>query len=141
MPLDFTELDKIAAETAADGREGQGVQNSTQAVENATAAVATGADGAKQLQLEADRRKQTLKTAGDVYKRYQDAIRDTFLLQAAILKGIRQPGENDIYSLFLMAAKGLALAIDNREFYQQITHELPQYFPDALDALQHAPPP
>ena len=136
MQLDFTGLDRITADT---GREGEGVQNTTPAAENAADAT-TGADtGTKILQREANQRKETLKTAGDVYKRYQEAKRDTFLLQAEILKGIRQPAENDIYSLFLKTAKALSLAICDRAFYTQIAAELPQYFPEALDAMKTAP--
>lgn len=118
MQLDFTGLNQIAA--AADFTEQP--QERTQQ---------------PGLQREADQRAEALRRAADVYKRYQDGIKATELLQAQILKGIR--AQEDIYSLFLKATKALSLTISNREFYAQIVKELPQYYPEALDATSTAP--
>ena len=121
MQLDFTGLNQIGA--AADF----------------TAADTEKPQERTPLQREAEQRAETLRNAADVYKRYQDNIKATELLQAQILKGIR--AQEDIYSLFLKTAKALSLTINNREFFAQIVKELPQYYPEALDATSTAPQP
>lgn len=119
MQLDFTGLNQIGAAADFDTAAKEKPQERTQ------------------LQREADQRAETLRNAADVYKRYQENIRATELLQAQVLKGIK--AQKDIYSLFLKAAKALSLTISNREFYAQILKELPQYYPEALDATSTAP--
>ncbi len=117
MQLDFTGIDSIAAaaEFTADPPE----------------------PDTKILQRSADQRGQEIQQAAIVYKRYQENIRKTELLQSQILNGIRE--QRDVYYLLLLEAKALSLTISNREFYAQILKELPQYYPDALDAASAAP--
>lgn len=117
MGLDFTGLNQIGTETDKPEPKTE---------------PAGGIDGGTALQHEADARRDAIKTAADVYKLYQENIRATEFLQSEILKGIK--AQENIYSLFLKAAKALSLTISNREFYSQIAKELPQYYPEAQDA-------
>lgn len=123
MQLDFTGLNKIASSQGAAPAPGDQKPDEP--------AVAAGS-----LQREADQRKQTLKDAADVYKTYQNNIRTTEILQAQILKGIRQ--REDIYSLFLKASKALSLTVSDRLLYSQILRELPEYYPEAKGAAEAA---
>lgn len=125
MQLDFSGLNKLAVSDFEDAAAAQ------------IGSAAPGDKVAPDLQREADRRNQTIQTAADVYKRYQENIKLTELLQAEILLGIRD--RESIYSLFLTAAKALSLTVSNREFYAQIVRELPDYYPDAADAVKTAP--
>lgn len=84
---------------------------------------------APKLEREAQHAAEARQRAAAVYKTYQENIKATELLQAEILKGIK--AHDDIYALFLKAAKALSLTISNREFYTQIERELPIYYPEA----------
>lgn len=151
MQLDFTGLNQIgaaadfkeepqkkqAAQIAQERRDAPGEYKNTSGAENAATGLTEGYSASPTLQREADQRKQTLQSAADVYKRYQENIKATELLQSQVLKGIR--AQEDIYSLFLKATKALSLTISNREFYAQILRELPESYPEALDAAQAAP--
>ena len=54
----------------------------------------------------------------EVYRAYQENIKASSQLQTEILKGIKA-GE-DVYSLFLKAAKAISLMTSNKLFYTQI---------------------
>ena len=139
MQIDFTKLAAIGqGEAPAEkplpqipqaAKIDAGQYKNTSAGENAAEGLETQKTEFPQLQREADNRKQALQAAAEVYKKYQQNIAATELLQAQILKGIRN--QENIYSLFLTAAQALSLTISNREFYQQILRELPQYYPEA----------
>ena len=79
-------------------------------------------DGTQELQRRADNQRDAIARAAEVYKRYQANIKATETLQAEILKGVAA-GE-DIYQLFLKAAKALSLTISNDLFYLQIERDL-----------------
>lgn len=73
---------------------------------------------AKQLYIEGQRAAQDHKRSLEVYRAYQENTKRSGQLQTEILKGIKA-GE-DIYSLFLKAAKAISLMTSNTVFYSQI---------------------
>lgn len=128
MQLDFTGLDKIAftdfteaTETPQDAPQPKGGIDTPPGEKMQ--------DG--QLQRAADQRKQALKSAADVYKRYQDNIRATELLQAEILKGVKA-GE-DLRPLFLKAVKALSLTVNCDLLYTQAAAALAENYPEAAE--------
>lgn len=130
MELDFTGLNgagkKQAPELAQNQFFEQGEYRNTSGQENPAGGQETRQNGNQLLQQESDKRKKSLDTAAEVYRRYQENIKATELLQAEILKGIR--AQEDIYSLFLKAAKALSFTLDCPLFYEQIKRELPEYY-------------
>lgn len=58
----------------------------------------------------------------EVYRAYQENIKASSQLQTAILKGLKA-GE-DVYSLFLQAAKAISLMTSNSLFYSQAEADL-----------------
>lgn len=73
---------------------------------------------AKTLLLQTQREQEDHKRTLEAYRHYQDNIRKSEQLQSEILKGIKA-GE-DVYSLFLKAAKAISLMTSNSVFYSQI---------------------
>lgn len=127
MGLDFTGLDSLAAEkqptkTPQDGSLGQGEYKTTSCQDNAAEGRTAATGGTAILQREADNKRDALATAAAVYKRYQENIKATEILQAEILKGVAA-GE-DLQELFLKAVKALSLTISNDLFYNQIAATL-----------------
>ena len=132
MQLNFTGLDKIASAENGQRNATQGATftaveyQTTTEREKPAEGQETAKNGNYQLQREADTRRDAIQTAADVYKRYQQATIDTAGLRSEILRGIR--AGTDIYSLFLKAAKIVALTTDNSLFYEQIERELPAVY-------------
>ena len=77
---------------------------------------------AKKLYLDAQREREDHQRSLEVYRRYQENTKTSEQLQAAILKGLKA-GE-DVYSLFLKAAKALSLMTSNSLFYSQAEADL-----------------
>ena len=71
----------------------------------------------KAEQAEADRKRSL-----EVYKTYQDNIRKAGSLRTSIIKGVRA-GE-DVYSLFLQAAKAISLMTSDTLFFDQIEADI-----------------
>lgn len=77
---------------------------------------------AKKLYLDAQREREDHQRSLEVYKAYQENIKKSSQLQADILKGVKA-GE-DVFSLFLKAAKAVSLMTSNTVFYSQIEADL-----------------
>lgn len=107
---------KMPVEPLLTGREYKPIPEQKKPVEG----LKNGLEGqqAKQLYLESQREAQDHQRSLEVYKAYQDNIKTSSQLQTEILKGIKA-GE-DIYSLFLKAAKAISLMTSNTAFYSQI---------------------
>lgn len=75
-------------------------------------------EGLGALQRKADQNKAEIDRNLEVYRTYQENIKRSGQLQSEILKGIKA-GE-DVYSLFLKAAKAISLMTSNSVFYSQI---------------------
>lgn len=73
---------------------------------------------AKKLYLDTQREREDRQRSLEVYRTYQENIKTSSQLQTEILKGLKA-GE-DVYSLFLKAAKAISLMTSNRLFYSQI---------------------
>ena len=73
---------------------------------------------AKKLYLDTQREREDRQRSLEVYRTYQENIKTSSQLQTEILKGIKA-GE-DVYSLFLKAAKAISLMTSNKLFYTQI---------------------
>lgn len=77
---------------------------------------------AKKLFLDTQREREDHKRSLEVYKTYQENIKKSSQLQTDILKGLKA-GE-DVYSLFLKAAKAISLMTSNSLFYSQAEADL-----------------
>ena len=77
---------------------------------------------AKKLYLDAQREREDHQRSLEVYRRYQENTKTREQLQTAILKGLKA-GE-DVYSLFLKAAKAISLMTSNSLFYSQAEADL-----------------
>lgn len=77
---------------------------------------------AKQLFLQASREQEDHRRSLEVYREYQENIKTSSQLQTDILKGLKA-GE-DVYSLFLKAAKAISLMTSNTVFYKQTEEDL-----------------
>lgn len=77
---------------------------------------------AKQLFLQATREQEDHRRSLEVYRTYQENIKTSSTLQTQILKGLKA-GE-DVYSLFLKAAKAISLMTSNSLFYSQAEADL-----------------
>lgn len=77
---------------------------------------------AKKLYLDAQREREDHQRSLEVYRRYQENTKTSEQLQTAILKGLKA-GE-DVYSLFLQAAKAISLMTSNSLFYSQAEADL-----------------
>ena len=73
---------------------------------------------AKKLFLDTQREREDHQRSLEVYRAYQENIKASSQLQTEILKGLKA-GE-DVYSLFLKAAKAISLMTSNSLFYSQI---------------------
>ena len=77
---------------------------------------------AKQLFLQATREQEDHRRSLEIYQTYQENIKTSSTLQTQILKGLKA-GE-DVYSLFLKAAKAISLMTSNSLFYNQTEEDL-----------------
>lgn len=98
---------------------------------------------AKGLYLQAQREREDRQRSLEVYRTYQENIKTSSQLQTEILKGLKA-GE-DVYSLFLKAAKAISLMTSNSLFYSQIEADTRaiygaglNYKPPLQKALQEA---
>lgn len=90
---------------------------------------------AKQLFLQASREQEDHRRSLEVYRTYQENIKTSSTLQTQILKGLKS-GE-DVYSLFLKAAKAISLMTSNSVFYSQTEEDLKAIYGRGL---QEKPP-
>lgn len=77
---------------------------------------------AKTLLRDTQREREDHQRSLEVYRAYQENIKASSQLQTAILKGLKA-GE-DVYSLFLQAAKAISLMTSNSLFYSQAEADL-----------------
>ena len=92
-------------------------------------------EGLGALQRKADQNKAEIDRNLEVYRTYQENIKRSGQLQTEILKGLKA-GE-DVYSLFLKAAKAISLMTSNSLFYSQIEADIEAIYGRGL---QHKPP-
>lgn len=90
---------------------------------------------AKKLYLDTQREREDRQRSLEVYRTYQENIKTSSHLQTEILKGLKA-GE-DVYSLFLKAAKAISLMTSNSLFYSQIEADIEAIYGRGL---QHTPP-
>lgn len=90
---------------------------------------------AKKLYLDTQREREDRQRSLEVYRTYQENIKTSSQLQTEILKGLKA-GE-DVYSLFLKAAKAISLMTSNSLFYSQIEADIGAIYGRGL---QHKPP-
>lgn len=90
---------------------------------------------AKKLYLDGQREREDHQRSLEVYRTYQENIKTSSQLQTEILKGLKA-GE-DVYSLFLKAAKAISLMTSNSLFYSQIEADIEAIYGRGL---QHKPP-
>lgn len=90
---------------------------------------------AKKLFLDTQREREDRQRSLEVYRTYQENIKTSSQLQTEILKGLKA-GE-DVYSLFLKAAKAISLMTSNSLFYSQIEADIEAIYGRGL---QHKPP-
>ncbi len=90
---------------------------------------------AKKLYLDTQREREDRQRSLEVYRTYQENIKTSSQLQTEILKGLKA-GE-DVYSLFLKAAKAISLMTANSLFYSQIEADIEAIYGRGL---QHKPP-
>lgn len=76
----------------------------------------------KKLYLDTQREREDRQRSLEVYRTYQENIKTSSQLQTEILKGLKA-GE-DVYSLFLKAAKAISLMTSNSLFYSQAEADL-----------------
>lgn len=95
-----------------------------QAPESPVEGLTEGLEGqqVKKLYLDAQREREDHQRSLEVYRRYQENTKTSEQLQTAILKGLKA-GE-DVYSLFLQAAKAISLMTSNSLFYSQAEADL-----------------
>ena len=87
------------------------------------------------LYLTTQREREAEERSLEVYRTYQENIKKSSQLQTDILKGIKA-GE-DVYSLFLKAAKAVSLMTSNTVFYSQIEADITAIYGRGL---QEKPP-
>lgn len=87
------------------------------------------------LYLKTQREREAEQRSLEVYKTYQENIKTSSQLQTDILKGVKA-GE-DVFSLFLKAAKAVSLMTSNTVFYSQIEADLTAIYGRGL---QQKPP-
>lgn len=90
---------------------------------------------AKTLLRDTQREREDHQRSLEVYRTYQENIKTSSQLQTEILKGLKA-GE-DVYSLFLKAAKAISLMSSNSLFYSQIEEDIEAIYGRGL---QHKPP-
>ena len=76
------------------------------------------AEQAGALAREHEREEAELQHSREIYKTYQENTKISEQLQTSILRGVHE-GE-DIYTLFLKAAKAISLMVNNNTFYNQV---------------------
>lgn len=85
---------------------------------------------AKKLYLDTQREREDRQRSLEVYRTYQENIKTSSQLQTKILKGLKA-GE-DVYSLFLKAAKAISLMTSNSVFYSQIEGDIKAIYGQGL---------
>lgn len=96
-----------------------GVIDNTNKKENAAAGALEGLGG---LQRKLDQRQAEKAALAAIFAQHNENTKTTGKLQTDILKGI-EAGEN-IYKLFLMAARALSMTIGNPGFYTMIENNI-----------------
>lgn len=141
--LDFAGLfspiegEKQAPESPVEPLLGAGEYKTITEPQKPTERLTEGLEGqqAKKLYLDTQREREDRQRSLEVYRTYQENIKTSSQLQTEILKGLKA-GE-DVYSLFLKAAKAISLMISNSLFYSQIEADIEAIYGRGL---QHKPP-
>ncbi len=143
LVLDFSGLftgeppEKQAPESPVEPFLGAGQYKTLTETENPGKGQINGLQGqqANILYLATQREREAEERSLEVYRTYQENIKTSSQLQTDILKGVRA-GE-DVYSLFLKAAKAVSLMTSNTVFYSQIEADLTAIYGRGL---QEKPP-
>lgn len=143
LVLDFSGLftgeppEKQAPESPVEPLLGAGEYETITEPQKPTERLTEGLEGqqAKKLYLDTQREREDRQRSLEVYRTYQENIKTSSQLQTEILKGLKA-GE-DVYSLFLKAAKAISLMISNSLFYSQIEADIEAIYGRGL---QHKPP-
>jgi hypothetical protein len=128
LVLDFSGLFAEVATGAATGTQepllGLSGSRNTAGIGEPVEGKESGLEGqqAKALYLDNQRAQEDHQRSLEVYREYQDNTKKSSQLQTEILKGIKA-GE-DVYSLFLKAAKAVSLMTHNSQFYSQIEADI-----------------
>lgn len=123
MNLDFSKLNNLASakktppETPSNSFKSTGAVVYIEKAKNAPEGEYDDAMGIGDLKRKTDLRQAEKSQNKQIFKSYQEAIKQSELLQCDILKGIAE-GEN-IYSLFLKACKVISVVTSNKVFYEQ----------------------
>lgn len=124
--LDFAGLfgEKQATETPVEPLLAAGEYKDINEPEKPVERLTEGLEGqqAKQLYIQTQREQEAAKRSLEIYQGYQQNIKTSSQLQTEILKGLKA-GE-DVYSLFLKAAKAISLMTSNALFYNQTEADL-----------------
>ncbi len=86
---------------------------------------------AKRLLVETQREREDHQRSLEVYRAYQENIKQSEQIQTDILKGIKT-GE-DIYSLFLKAVKALSLMTNNGGLFTQVEADIKDIYGKGLN--------
>ncbi len=143
LTLDFTGLfstdqpEKQLSKTGYNELLSGGEYKTLDAQEKPATELITGLNGeqAIQLQREHDKAEQDHQRSIEVYRTYQENIKASSQLQSELLKGVKA-GE-DIYSLFLKAAKAISCMTSNTAFYNQLEADIVAIYGAGL--LEKAP--
>lgn len=130
LVLDFSGLftggphENLASKMAPDRFQGQVEYKTTSETQTPAEGLAEGLEReqVETLFLYAQREREDRQRSLEVYKKYQESAKASAHLQRAILNGLEN-GE-DIYSLFLLAAKAVSAATSNNAFYSQVESAL-----------------
>ena len=139
VEIDFSKLfkRKNAENSPSETRNGEGqYKNTTETQKPVQSKIDTfHKEQAKTLYLKASKEKEAYDRSVEVYKTYQKNVKTSSELQTEILKGLKN-GE-DVYNLFLKAAKCISLMTANGVFYDQVKGDLQAIYGRGL---QQKPP-
>lgn len=140
MELDLTQLIKLgnkgderggqAQNKPVEAKTAQGAYKTITNNEKPVEAKIEGLQGIHKLQRQADAKKEDIAHSLAISREYQENSIKASQLQAEILKGTRA-GE-DIYSLFLKAAKAVSLMTSNDLFYNQLERDIRTIYGEGL---------
>ena len=128
MNLDFSKLNNLASakktppQTPIDGAKGARLTTDMEKTKNAPEDENGDAMGKGDLKRKKNLRQAEKSQNKQIFKGYQEAIKQSELLQCDILKGVKE-GEN-IYSLFLKACKVISVINSNKVFYEQAQEDI-----------------
>ena len=140
MELDLTQLIKLGKKDNERGRQAPNKPVEAKTAQGAYKTIAEdkkpvetkieGLQGIHKLQRQADAKKEEIARTEATNREYQQNSLKASQLQAEILKGTKA-GE-DIYSLFLKAAKAVSVMTSNDLFYKQLETDIRTIYGEGL---------